>query len=127
MALKEKVYNYFRENQKRSFYVERFDETIYFSPVTVLEMQKISTLSGEGGNRKDFPVWTLIEKAEDSEGKKIFTIEDKPFLEKLPWRIVVDISEAIHGMAGGEEIKKNLEKMPSQEISSPSAIEKDAS
>jgi hypothetical protein len=127
MALKEKIYNFFRENQKRSFHVEKFDETIYFSPVTVLEMQKFTTLSGEGKDQKDFHIWTIIEKAEDSEGKKIFSVEDKPFLEKLPWRVVIDISEAIHGLPNVKEIKKNLETISSQETSSPSVTEKDAS
>jgi hypothetical protein len=95
--------------------------------VTVLEMQKLSTLSGEAKDRKDFHIWTLIEKVEDAEGKKIFTVEDKPFLEKLPWRVVIDISEAIHNMAGGEGIKKNLETISSPETFSPSVTEKDAS
>jgi len=87
--------------------IPELDETIYFTPVNVLEMEKIMTISGGGASSKDFHIWTIIEKAEDSEGKKVFTIEDKPYLEKMDWAIVSRISNEIQRVIPFVELKKN--------------------
>ena len=87
--------------------IPELDETIYFTPVNVLEMEKIMTISGGGASSKDFHIWSIIEKAEDSEGKKVFTIEDKPYLEKMDWAIVSRISNEIQRVIPFVELKKN--------------------
>jgi len=87
--------------------IPELDETIYFTPVNVLEMEKIMTISGGGASSKDFHIWTIIEKAEDSEGKKVFTIEDRPYLEKMDWAIVSRISNEIQRVIPFVELKKN--------------------
>ena len=67
--LRDKILNYLQKDKHRSVEIPELDETIYFTPVTVLEMEKIMTMSAAGASSKDFHIWTLIEKAEDSEGK----------------------------------------------------------
>jgi ribonuclease J len=52
---------------------------------------------------------------ENLEGKKIFGVEDKPFLEKLPWKIVVDISDAIHNVGDVKEIVLRDRQMLAQD------------
>lgn len=107
MPLKEKILDYLQKDKHRSVEIPEVDETIYFTPVTVLEMEKIMTVSGGGASSKDFHVWTIIEKAEDSEGKKIFSIEDKVYLEKMDWIIISRISNEIHKFLLPGELKKN--------------------
>ena len=105
--LRDKVIEYLQKDRRRSIEIPEIDETIYFTPVTVLEMEKIMTLSGGGASSKDFHVHTIIEKAEDSEGKKVFTIEDKPYLEKMDWAIISRISNEIQRIIPFQELKKN--------------------
>ena len=107
MALRDKVIEYLQKDRRRSMEIPELDETIYFTPVNVLEMEKIMTISGGGASSKDFHIWTIIEKAEDSEGKKVFTIEDRPYLEKMDWTIVSRISNEIQRVIPFVELKKN--------------------
>jgi hypothetical protein len=104
--LREKVIEYLKKDRRRSIEIPEFDEMIYFTPVTVLEMEKIMTLSGSGASSKDFHIWSIIEKAEDAEGKKVFTIEDKPYLEKMDWAIISRISNEIQRVIPFSELKK---------------------
>jgi hypothetical protein len=105
--LRDKIIEYLQKDRKRSIEIPELEETIYFTPVTVLEMEKIMTLSGGGASSKDFHVQTIIEKAEDAEGKKVFSIEDKSYLEKMDWAIIVRISNEIQKIASFEDTKKN--------------------
>jgi hypothetical protein len=105
--LRDKILDYLQKDRRRSLEIPELDETIYFTPVTVLEMDKIMTLSGSGASSKDFHVHTIIEKGEDSEGKKVFTIEDKPYLEKMDWAIISRISNEIQRVIPFLELKKN--------------------
>jgi hypothetical protein len=107
MAFRDKIIEYLQKDRRRSIEIPELDEIIYFTPITVLEMEKILTLSGSGTNSKDFHIHTIIEKAEDAEGKKIFTIEDKPYLEKMDWAIISRISNEIRWTIPFSELKKN--------------------
>jgi len=111
--LRDKVIEYLQKDRRRSMGIPELDETIYFTPVTVLEMEKIMTLSGGGASSKDFHIHTIIEKAEDAEGKKVFSIEDKPYLEKMDWAIISRISNEIHRTISFEDAKKNSPITPS--------------
>jgi hypothetical protein len=111
MSFKEKMIEYLQRDRRRSIYVSELDETIYFSPVTVLEMEKILTVSQ--GQTSATHVWALIEKAEDADGKKIFSVEDKPILEKLDWKIVTGITGEMLNVLPIPEVKKTLETAPS--------------
>ena len=104
--LRDKVIEYLQKDRRRSVEIPELDGTIYFTPVTVLEMEKIMTLSGSGASSKDFHIWSIIEKAEDAEGKKVFSIEDKPYLEKMDWAIISRISNEIQRVIPFPELKK---------------------
>lgn len=76
-----------------------------------------------------FLVWTVIMKAEDEEGKKIFTDIDKPTLEQMSFSILAKISNAIHET---QPIEKLMDKFreggdPFSATSSPLPTEKSAS
>jgi len=111
MSFKDKMFEYLQSDRRRSIFVPELDETIYFSPVTVLEMEKIMTISQ--GQTSATHVWTMIEKAEDESGKKIFDAGDKPMLEKLDWNIITRITGEILKIAPVAEVKKTSEKTPS--------------
>jgi hypothetical protein len=113
MSLKDKMLDYLQTDRRRSIHVPEFDETIYVTPVNVLEMEKLMTLSGTGASNKEFHIWSIIEKAEDAEGKKIFGVEDKPYLEKMDWSIISKISNEIHRTVSFDEAKKNSTITPS--------------
>jgi len=111
MSFKDKMIEYLQTDRRKSIAVHELDETIYFSPVTVLEMEKIMTIAQ--GQTSATHVWTVIEKAEDESGKKIFTVEDKPMLEKLDWNIITRISGEILKVASVSDLKKTSETIPS--------------
>jgi hypothetical protein len=111
MSFKDKMIDYLQSDRRRSIFVPELQETIYYSPVTVLEMEKIMTISQ--GQTSATHVWTLIEKAEDESGKKIFGVEDKPILEKLDWNIITRITGEILRVAPVAEVKKTSKIIPS--------------
>lgn len=111
MSFKDKMLEYLQSDRRKSIYIPELEETIYFSPITVLEMEKILTVSQ--GQTSATHVWTLIEKVEDESGKKIFTVEDKPILEKLDWNIITKITGEILKIGPVAEVKKTSEKTPS--------------
>ncbi len=113
MNFKEKMMGYLQQDHRVSVEVTEpgLETTIFFSPITVTEFDKILMISQ--GVSSAIHVWTLIEKAEDESGKKIFSIEDKPFLERLPWTVVNQITSKILKVSTVEETKKNFEKTPS--------------
>jgi hypothetical protein len=113
MSLKEKIIEHLQSDRRRKIEIPELGEVIWANPVTVLEMEKIMNLSQVGANSKDFHIWSIIEKAEDEEGKKIFTLEDKPYLEKMEWSIITRISNEIHKMIAFDEAKKNSQITPS--------------
>jgi hypothetical protein len=112
MNFKEKFQEYLQQPHRKSVEIKEpgLEGTIHFTPLTVLEMEKVRTASQ--GNNAAFNVWLLIEKAEDEEGKKLFSAEDKPFLEKMPWSVITDVVAVIMKIPGMEELKKNLTTTP---------------
>ena len=113
MDFKQKVMGYLQQDHRVSVEITEpgLEATIYFTPITVIEFDKILTMSQ--GSSSGIHIWTLIEKAEDEAGKKMFSTEDKPFLEKLPWGVVNQITSKILKIPTVEETKKNSEKTPS--------------
>ena len=110
MSIKDSFLQYLQELKKsesrKQVHVKEIGVTIYFTPVTVCEQEKIFSLSGGGAQSKQFHLATVIEKAENEDGSKIFDIQDKPFLEQLPWRVITRISNAIQGDYSVEKAKK---------------------
>jgi hypothetical protein len=109
--LKQKMMDYVHSDRKRSIYIPELDETIYFTPITVTQMEKIMTLA-QGGTSATH-VWTIIEKAENEDGSKAFGAEDKPFIEMLDYKIVTKITGELLNVAPVEEVKKTSETTPS--------------
>jgi hypothetical protein len=112
MSFREKFFEYLNQDRRKSFFVPQIGETVYFSPVTVLEIEKIRTVSH--GDRKEMNLWMLIEKAEDEKGNKIFTAEDKPFLERGDFQVIYGIADEMMRVQSVEETKKNSEMTPSE-------------
>ena len=111
MGFKERMISYLQERDKpenrRTVYVDELKETIYYKPVTAMEMDRILAQSGGGSANKDYHVAMIIEKSEDESGAKIFTMADKPVLEQLDSRIVSRVSNAIWGGIDIKEQKKS--------------------
>jgi|GEM_PF-1477369 len=125
MTIKDKITAYLQADHRQSIFVEELGETIFYNPITVLEMEKILVLSqaGSGGQSKDYHLSVVIEKAEEEGGAKIFSLTDRPMLERLPWRVVTRISNAIQGGYSVRDARNDLKKTPSDAPSSPSASE----
>lgn len=111
MGLKEKMMEYLNSDRRKSIYIPELEETVYFSPITVLQMEKIMTVA-QGGTAP-IHVWTMIEKCEKADGSKAFGAEDKPFIEQLDWTIVTKITGEILKVSAIEDLKKTSETIPS--------------
>lgn len=117
MSLKERLMEYIHSDKKRSMPVsfcingQKYEETIYFTPITLSEMGKIMTLAQ--GDAMASHVWTLIEKAENEDGTKAFTAEQKPFIEMWDFDTVVKITGNMMKIDSIEEVKKTLNQTPS--------------
>jgi hypothetical protein len=138
MSIKEKVYEYVAKKEKKSIFISELGEKIYFTPLTVLEMQVLrirSEIQTSGNNfipRIDqgaFSVWTVILKSEDEQGNKIFTDADKPILDQMKNDVIIKIANAIHETKPMEELIKKFKEGgdPFVATSSPSPTEKDVS
>lgn len=140
MSLKEKIYHYVGAKERKSVDLPEFGEKVYFTPISVGEMQIIRAKSqvlvqGQGYgviptiDNAAFNIWTIITKAEDEAGNKIFSDADKPILDQMDFYTVSKICNAIHEI---ESFEKTMEKFkegadPFSETSSPSLIEKNVS
>ena len=115
--VQEKFLDYLKKDRRRSFNLKEFDPDLYcvifYSPMTVLDMEKILTLSGGGASTKDFHIFTILEKAETENGEKAFSIDFRPHLEKMDWDIISGISNRINRRPLVSEVKKTSEITPS--------------
>jgi hypothetical protein len=137
MSIKSKLFDYVGQQKKKSIDIPEIGETIYFGPVTIAEMDMIRTMSsvnisGEAMpriNNTAFIIWTIIKKAENEAGEKIFTDADRPFFDQVEYSIVGKIANAMLGVETSEQIKAKFTEGgdPFSETSSECAIEKSAS
>lgn len=85
MKLIDKVLNHYDSNARLKIEVpewadDEFDGFIHYSPVTLLERNKLMPeLKREN---LDFVASVLVMKAEDADGNKLFTLEDKIKLKR---------------------------------------------
>ena len=85
MKLIDKVLNHYDSNARLKIEVpewadDEFDGVIHYSPVTLLERNKLMPeLKREN---LDFVASVLVMKAEDKDGNKLFTLEDKIKLKR---------------------------------------------
>lgn len=90
-----KITSHFESLGTRTISVPEWDLTIHTSPVTVAERQRMfAGLKGE--NDYELCVRVLLEKARDAEGKKLFTLADKPaLLQKADSAVVIRVAADI--------------------------------
>jgi hypothetical protein len=114
MSLKEKIFDYVGtlKEKRKVLSVPEFGEVIYFSPINAPEWERIVKSSGDSIPANN--IFAIIFKAEDAEGNKIFSLEDKATLEKVDWRITNRIASEIRDFTILEGAKINsTDKIPS--------------
>ena len=80
MSAIDKVGEYFDNQDRGHIHVEEWDLDIYWSPMTIGEIGRIERISK--GNNAQILIECLVLKAEDADGKKLFTLEDKAKLKR---------------------------------------------
>ncbi len=101
-----KAHNSKIQNEAVEVLIDEWDTTIYLTPVTVAEQHKITRLSPNG---KDLEVNIILEKAKDKEGNKLFSLDDKDELRKVPLALMNKILSPILSDINKtpEEVEKN--------------------
>ena len=103
-----KITSHFESLGTRTISVPEWDLTIHATPVTVAERQRIfSGIKGE--NDYELCVRVLLEKARDADGKKLFTLADKPtLLQRADSSVVIRVAaEILSGGADAGELKNS--------------------
>lgn len=80
MSAIDKVADYFDSLDRGHLHVDEWDLDIYWSPITIGEIARIEKASK--GNNALMLVECLVLKAEDVDGKKLFTLDDKSKLKR---------------------------------------------
>lgn len=78
MSIIDKATEHFDKIGTKKIKIPEWDSVIYATPFTLSE--KRTLLKFSGGNDSEFMARTLILKATDKEGKKVFDLSDKPTL-----------------------------------------------
>jgi len=78
MSILDKAVAHFDELGTKKIKIPEWDSVIYANPFTLTE--KRTLLKFSNGNDAEFMARTLIMKALDKDGKKVFDISDKPTL-----------------------------------------------
>jgi hypothetical protein len=92
---------------RQSLPVEELGGEVYWTPVTVSERARIVARVNEG-NASEATVYAVILKAEDAEGQKMFSLEDKPVLMRRVRASVIErIAAAILTEPSVETLEKN--------------------
>ena len=104
--LLEKIKTHFSCQERIHFYVPEWDQDVYMTALSLREQDKINARA------KDSPyqlaVYALILKAEDGEGEKLFSLDDKvTLLNNVSFGTVEKIITAMFISGGVEESEKN--------------------
>jgi len=104
--LLEKIKTHFSSQERLHFYIEEWDTSIYMSPMSLQEQDRINARG------KDSPfqlaVYALIMKAEDEQGNKLFGLDDKvTLLNNVSFGTVERIITNMFNTGGVEESEKN--------------------
>lgn len=81
--------------------------TLYYTPISIVEMGKILTLS-EGISSLTH-IWTFIEKAENVDGSKCYTVADKAMIESFDWNVVTQFTNRLLKYENIADLKKTSE------------------
>lgn len=98
MSILDKAMAHFDELGIKEIKIPEWDSVIYTTPFTLDEKRKLINFSN--GNDSEFMIRTLILKAQDKKGKKVFEALDKPTLmghahSGVIERVVSEIVDAV--------------------------------
>ena len=103
--LLEKIKNHFSSQERLHFYVPEWEQDIWCSPLSLREQDKINARSKESPFQ--LAVYALILKAEDEEGEKLFSLEDKvTLLNNVSFNTVESVISALFIKGGVDEAEK---------------------
>jgi hypothetical protein len=104
--LLERIKTHFSSQERMHFFVEEWELDLYMSPLSLREQDKINARGKESPYQ--IAVYALILKAEDEQGEKLFTLDDKvTLLNNVSFKTVESIITAMFNSGGVEESEKN--------------------
>ena len=104
--LLERIKTHFSSQERMHFYVSEWELDLYMSPLSLREQDKINARGKESPYQ--IAVYALILKAEDEQGDKLFTLDDKvTLLNNVSFATVEKIITALFISGGVEESEKN--------------------
>ena len=104
--LLERIKTHFSSQERSHFYVPEWELDLYMSPLSLREQDKINARGKESPYQ--IAVYALILKAEDEQGEKLFTLDDKvTLLNNVSFMTVEKIITAMFNSGGVEESEKN--------------------
>lgn len=93
----DKITQHFDSLNRRSIHIAEWDVTIYSTPVTIAERNRIYK-GNKGDNDFDTIINILIVKAQDEAGKPLFTIADRPaLLNKADSSVITRVASHLMG------------------------------
>ena len=104
--LLERIKTHFSSQERTHFYIEEWSQDVYMSALSLREQDKINARGKESPYQ--IAVYALILKAEDEQGEKLFTLDDKvTLLNNVSFVTVEKIITAMFNSGGVEESEKN--------------------
>lgn len=108
----DKLRKAFNVEARNSYTIKNGDEVVlkvFWRPLTIADRDRINDViktlnKGDDENSLEFALQTIIQKAEDEGGAKLFSQGDRAALRnELPMSILIDIMTKMQGMAEGVE------------------------
>ena len=108
----DKLRKAFNVEARNSYTIKNGDEVVlkvFWRPLTIADRDRINDViktlnKGDDENSLEFALQTIIQKAEDEGGAKLFSQGDRAALRnELPMSILLDIMTKMQGMAEGVE------------------------
>ena len=108
----DKLRKAFSVEARNSYTIKDGDEVVlkvFWRPLTIADRDRINDViktlnKGDDENSLEFALQTIIQKAEDEGGVKLFSQGDRAALRnELPMSILLDIMTKMQGMAEGVE------------------------
>ena len=104
--LLDRIKSHFNNQERKHFYIEEWDQDIYMTPLSLREQDKINAQSKNSPFQ--MAVYALILKAEDEQGEKLFTLDNKvTLLNNVSFETVEKVISGMFNPGGMEEAEKN--------------------
>ena len=104
--LLERIKTHFSSQERMHFYVSEWELDLYMSPLSLREQDKINARGKESPYQ--IAVYALILKAEDEQGEKLFTLDDKvTLLNNVSFQTVERIINAMFVQGSVEDAEKS--------------------